>query len=205
MRPTTLLLIATLTGCSKAPTSPTPAKPAAATPAKKPAAEAPWAVAPDLAGRLTQAVSFGNYQLQIPTDYKPLPTGATSETSKVWRGPDDAEHFTVLIANNLRGKSKIADPNAMRQFLVDFSAGVTDPLSVRIQKRGPTETGELAGLKFSRFTWTGRADTGLPATGTAYAAIDGEDLVTFVLIAAGQPNGDPVPLMESAVATLKKK
>lgn len=212
MRPIATLLVAALAGCSKAPPSPTPAaaKPGPATPvaqkatpnaAKRP----PWAVDRYLADRLTQSGSFGDYELQLPSDFKPLPTPKSPGAQTVWRGPDDEEHLTLLIAKVMPDANKFGDLSDMRQFLVDFSAGVTDPLSVKIQKRGPTETGELAGLKFSRFTWTGRAASGLPASGAAYAAVHDNELVTFVLVAAGTATEDSLKLMESSVASLKKK
>ena len=77
-------------------------------------------------------------------------------------------------------------------------------MQIKITTRGPTESGQVNGVEFSRFAFTAMAPNQTATQGLAYGAIDGQRVVTVIAMGFGGVANDEIKLLESVIATLKK-
>lgn len=168
-----------------------------------------WTPNPDFVKVLTKKETFGTYSILLPNDFtsNAQPSLLPSLQSFSWKGPSreggPPSIFVVTIFSNPKA---VADATKnMRQFLVNYSAGLTDESGVNIARREATETGALDGIAFSRFRWTGTAKNQQTAQGFAYGGIDGNKLITVVTFSVGGDGEATNKLLESIVATLKRQ
>jgi hypothetical protein len=180
-------------------------------PAAGPAAKqrSVWEPDPDRAKELSQSASLDKYELSLPKGFEPQPlAGAPPKGTRLvfWKGQAAGDRPPiVLIAMVMSSDAEVAEAKQnMRQALVNFSGGMANTSGIKIDKRGATDTGTIAGLAFSRFKWTGTTQDGGPANGMAYGAIDGPQVVLFLpMTFEANPDHD-MRLMEAAMASLHR-
>jgi hypothetical protein len=168
----------------------------------------PWQPDPGRADELTQTVTFDKYQMSLPKGYAAdPPKSAGSMKVFSWKGPAPADlPPPVLIATVTADKKLVEEAKKnMRQTLVNYSAGTTTSSGIKIAKRGPTETGSLAGIEFSRFTWSGTTAAGVAVSGLAYGGIDEPNAVILLAINFGPNTAGADRLSEAAIATLRRQ
>jgi hypothetical protein len=160
---------------------------------------------------LTKQGDMDKYQISLPKDFadQPAPNNLPPFVkSYTWKGPavQNIPSAVITIMVITQGKAVDEAKQNVRQFLVDFSAGVTDSSGIKIAQRGPTEQFAFNGIAFSRFKWSGTAANQKPVAGFAYGTVIGADVVAITTLhidpAKAAATAD---LMEAIVATFKKK
>jgi hypothetical protein len=160
---------------------------------------------------LTKEGDVDKYQISLPKDFADLPAPKNLPPfvkTYTWQGPSVQNIPSGIITITVITQEKAVDEakQNVRQFLVNFSAGVTESSGIKIAQRGPTEQFTFNGIAFSRFKWTGTAQNQKPVTGFAYGAIIGTDVVAITTLhidpAKAAATAD---LMENIIATFKKK
>jgi hypothetical protein len=201
-------VIVTATGCGNpASTTVKPNATGPAAPVTK-TTQSVWEPDPNRMEQLTQTATFDQYQLSVSKEFAadaPKTAGAMKIFS--WKGQGAADLPPPVLIAVIASDKKMVDEakKNMRQALTNFSAGMTNPSGVKITKREETETGSLAGIGFSRFKWSGATTAGLPVSGLAYGGVEEPNAVMVLAINFG-PNADAAnKLIESAIATLKRK
>lgn len=168
--------------------------------------ESIWKVDASIMKQLTQTVKVGDYQLSLPANYtggenRRAPAGFRSAA---WKGIAQDGKQPGLVIFTIMSDSTEAKAN-MRQALVNFSAGVTDSMGVTITTRAKTETGTIAGLSFSRFTWTASTKNQLEVKGIVYGTIDNGKVISFIVMGFEPDASAQNKWHESIVATLRKR
>lgn len=169
-----------------------------------------WTPDPKLVDQLKRTGEIGAYGLSLPHEFTALevPRGLPGNMKMAsWKGParPDAAPGSLIVALLPDDKAVAEASKNMRQFLVNFSAGVTDSGGTKIVTRGPTESGTLGGIGFSRFGWSGSGPGGSAAQGFAYGAIDNGQVIAFVVQNFGASAATENKLLEAALATFKKR
>jgi hypothetical protein len=193
----------TALGCNKTD----PAKPTAAAAGQPPAkTNSVWEPDPGWAGELTQSLTFDKYQVSAPKGLVAVPDATKTVgafhvfTWKIDTGPGvPGVLLSVTITDD---KKTVAEARRnMKQALVNFTAGSTDPLGIKARRMTEVETGTLAGIPFSRYTWKG---TGRDSQGLSYGGLDGDRNIMILAICFGSDAKADLAQMQAVIATLKK-
>lgn len=215
-------LLACTAGCSGSSTSeskvtkPTvakgPERPAVtAAPAKENEGKSTaWMPDKDLMSQLKQTGEVADYQLLLPADLAKIDTTGKAIPKMalgMWlRKPTETKPPAVISVSIFADEKMVAEAKKnVRQAMVNFSAGFTNSMGVKIQNRGKTESGDINGIPFSRLAWTGVGQDGSPVQGLAYCGIDNGSVITINALGYGPDALKESKLHEAAIATIKKK
>jgi len=171
--------------------------------------ESAWTPDPQLVDQLKQAVEAGDFRLSLPLKFtaidvpRGLPAGMKMSA---WKGEGKAGEAPPTLSVSAFSDGKVVKEAAnMRQFLVNYSAGVTESTGIKISRREATESGQLGGIGFSRFKWSGTAANGTDARGVVYGAIDNGRVIAIIAMCFGTSAETQNKLMEAAIATFKRR
>jgi hypothetical protein len=170
-----------------------------------------WTPDPDLAKQLKQTGEVGDYRLSVPVQFTAveLPVKMPANmTAATWMGkakPGELPPLLSVIVTSDQQMVNEATQN-MRQSLVNFSAGWSSTSGIQITTRERTESGALGGIPFSRFRWSGtKTDDGTVVRGVVYGAVDNGRSIAIIGMNFG-PNADTEnKLLETAIATFRKR
>ena len=184
------LVIATSGGCKPAATTST----APATSAQPAATQGPAASAPVDGER----AEFGDYAFTLPKGFQAteVPEGALPHNMRigVWKLMiDETNPAALFLANSMTDaqQAKTATQN-MRQALVNYSAGTTDSMGIKIQQRGKTETTQVNGITLTHFNWLAQRADGKQMGGVVYGFVEGDTMTTLLHMVF---EGDPETVM----------
>jgi hypothetical protein len=168
-----------------------------------------WTPDPKLIGELTQKGELAGFQVTVPQKYVFIPNQAALPPHlkmAVWAVKDaqGLAKSTVSILLMSGTENVEAAGKNIRQFLVNSSAGYTDGMGIKIASRGPTESGIVNGLAFSRFAFTAIGPNQMDTQGLVYGAIDVDRVVMVIGMGFGEGASDEIKVLESIIATLKK-
>jgi hypothetical protein len=171
--------------------------------------ESVWTPDPRLVSQLKQTGEVGDYRLSLPPEFtavevpRRLPGNMKMAT---WKGKARAGEALASLSVALVSDERAAnEARNMRQFLVNYSAGVTETVGIKISRREVTETGELGGIGFSRFRWSGTTPDGTAVRGLVYGAIDKGQVIAIIAMNFGASAETENKLMEAAIATFKRR
>ncbi len=177
---------------------------AAAAPAA-PAAPAVAASAPMIDGT---EFSFIDYTFRLPSRFEQgevPPGGPPNITTGVWRGVKEGDIISAFTTISiLDAKEAAKSTSNMRQTLVNFSAGATDRMGIKIALRGPTQTMDANGFKISYFVWSGLTQQN-SVDGAAYGFVDGDRVVCMLHIAYGESARQETSEITKSIASWKRK
>jgi hypothetical protein len=163
-----------------------------------------------LVNELKQKAEVGGYQISLPQQLTPVQTPVElpphiqmgAWVAKTAGGePAGIVSLGVFSDAQMLGE---ANKN-MRQTLVNFSAGVADTSGIKITSRGPTETGLVNGLRFTRFAFSGTTPNRADMRGLVYGAVDENRVVAIVGMGFGTTAEVESKRLESVIATTKKR
>jgi len=159
--------------------------------------------------QLKKVATLGNYQFSLPADYTGGEAGGTPPgmRSAAWKGAAKAgEQPGIVLFTLFSDAASVKEGGQnMRQSLVNFSAGVTDSMGIKITTREKTEVGRIAGLTFTRFKWAGTTNNQLEVQGINYGVIDNGKVINFIVMGFGSQADSQNKWHESMVATFKKR
>ena len=208
----TFILVTTLAtlSCRKSDNDAAKSVPAVVSPSQAPPTQPVWVPNPSLVSRLTKTETLGKYQISLPKEFVNVPTNRkVPDTLKLysWKSLHASGNISAALSVMVSSDAKqVADAKKnMRQVLVNVSAGMTDAMGVSIGRREKTETGLLNEFAFSRFKWSGTTIDGGPVSGLIYGALDGESSIVINAMAVGEDARTQGPMLESIVATFKKR
>jgi hypothetical protein len=169
---------------------------------------AKWTPDPAHAGKLATTDSVAGYSLAIPTGFArvPLPNAERpTMTMAVWKKTVAADAnpaiLSVSVASDPKTVGEIAKP---RQLLVNFLAGLTDAIGIKVDQRDATETGTVGAFTTHRFHWTGNVN-GIVVAGFVSGFQDESRVVLVSMMAFPPTLDDDLALLQSAVATIVRK
>jgi hypothetical protein len=170
-----------------------------------------WKPDPAWAAELTETLSFDKYQLSAPKYLKADPAATKSAgpmnvfTWKIDSGSDLPR--ALLVATTTQDPKMVGEAKAnIKRAMVNFTAGMIQPLGFGARRTADLETGSLAGMSFSRYPWEGtNRKTRTIGQGLTYGGVDGDRSILFVALCNGpNPAGD-VEMTEAVLATLRKQ
>lgn len=169
-----------------------------------------WTPDPSLVSELKQKGEVGDYQMSLPQKFTELPILITVPAHikmASWATTAAGGEPTATLSVNILSDAPTltAAGKNMRQMLVNFSAGFTDAIGIKIASRGPSETGQVNGLKFTRFAFKAMGSNQTDVRGIVYGAIDDGRVVTIMVMGFGSTEEAEIKLLESAVTTFKKR
>jgi hypothetical protein len=169
-----------------------------------------WTPDPALVNELNQKGVVGAYQISLPQRFTPvqvpvdLPPDNQSATWVAKSASGEPAAIVLLAVHSDANMLGNATKN-MRQSLVNFSAGVADTAEIRIDTRGPTETGLVNGLRFTRFAFSGAAPNQDNMRGVVYGVVDGDFLVILIGMGFGAAAEAEIEWLESMAATTRRR
>jgi hypothetical protein len=169
-----------------------------------------WKPNPELVGQLTQSATLDRYQISLPRDF----TFAGSKKRPgnveqfVWQRPAGAQGGAAILSIDIVSDKKNATATKdLRNALVSYWGGMFEASKmIDNPKRNEPEAGSINGISFYRFTWSGSMKLNqAPVKGLAYGAIDGDNVILCVGMNIGEDAEKGRQLMETVLATFKKK
>jgi hypothetical protein len=168
-----------------------------------------WTPDPNLVSQLKQTGDVGDYRLSLPPEFTAVaaPGVPGNIKSATWKGKAGAGELPAILSVVVIPEERAVNEARMnmRQFLVNFSAGVTDTSGVQISTRDRTESGALGGIAFSRFRWSGATADRTAVRGLAYGAVDEGRVIAIIAMNFGVNAETENKRMETAIATFKKR
>jgi hypothetical protein len=167
-----------------------------------------WKPDPDILGHLTQSVDADTYQLSVPTDFtfsgsKLLPSGGQQFA---W-GRKAVGGGSALVVSIFSEKTEAERTKDMANGLASFWHGMFETTkTIENAKRDEVETGSINGVRFCRFTWNGSMKPNLlPVRGLAYGTLDSDSFIAIIGFGIGEEAEKNRQLLDSVIATFKKK
>lgn len=201
-----------LVGCGKPDSpAPVPVQQNASQPPVKPPSAYIWEPNPTWLPQMTQTGDLGKYQVSLMKDFTPMevpPKLPDNIKIYIWKGvPEEGQApplvtFTVFSDNKqILNEAK----QGMRKMLVNVTAGMTDTAGIMGARPGGLETGSIGGIDFSRAKWSGQTKDNVKVEGISYAAIDGSNVITIIAMSNGKDAEKSNRVLETTIATLKRK
>lgn len=205
-------LAALLVGCGKSdsPAS-VPVQQKASQPPVKPPSAYIWEPNPTWLPQMTQTGDMGRYQVSLMSNFTPVEIKRKlPDTMKIysWRGTgDEGQLFPVLTFTIWSDdKQMLAEAKKnLRKMLVNYTAGTTNSAGIMGAALGGLDTGSLGGIDFSRSKWSGQTKDRVQVDGITYGAIDGSNVIAIIAMSFGKDADNSNHLLESTIATLKRK
>lgn len=162
---------------------------------------------------LKQKGQFEDYEILLPQKYASMPLPPTPAGIKTggWTANNGPQLPSVLSITQFSSPQFTSESRKdMRQALVNYSAGFVDAFGkkvggITIAERGPTESGKVNGIQFTRFVFKGTGPNRIDMRGAAYGMIDGDHAVMIMVMSFGATAESEVHLLESAMATFNKQ
>lgn len=168
-----------------------------------------WTPDANLVGQLTQKAEVDGYQISLPQAVTTLPPpGNLPDSIKIgtWVANSGGAPTGIVSLTVISDAQTVAEAGRnMRQTLDGLTTGFASTSKFKIASRGPTETGLVNGLRFTRFSITGTGSNQVDLRGFVYGAVDGERFVTIVATGFGPTAEGETRLLESVIATIKKR
>lgn len=152
---------------------------------------------------------FEEFTFVLPNRYRAEASPASGDDRMVigvWRSmKNQDEPEAALLANFVRDAKLFAETEANpRQSLVNFSAGLTDNMGMKILTRGETEKMSSNGVNFTYFDWSGQLG-GKEIGGATYAILRGERVLFLTHIVFEGDIGEALVEMRRQLSTFRAK
>jgi hypothetical protein len=202
---------ALLVGCSK---SDRPAVMPAEQPVNQPPVKPPiqiWEPDPTWLPQLIQTGDMGKYQVSLMKGFTPIevpPNLPANMKLYIWQGVAEEGRASPVVTFTIYDDNKQMLKEAkqgMRKMLAAITSGTTAVAGITGARPRELETGSIGGLEFSRAKWSGQTKNGLKVEGISYAAIDDPNVLTIIATSSGKDAEQSSRMLESIIATLKKK
>jgi hypothetical protein len=156
---------------------------------------------PELLKRLTKTGMVDNYQLKLPAEYTSVnpPDSPKGTKTVLWKGDERAGDAAILLVSVSQSLEEAKEPKQVMNFL--------RRVGININGKGKAESGELDGMPFSRFKWSGNVGkkkfSKVGVRGMVYTGIDNNKAISILVVCFGPNSMMDNHLLEAAVATLK--
>lgn len=201
-----------LVGCSKSASPPAASnQPKVSPPPVKPPSDYIWEPNPTWLPQMTQIGDLGKYQVSLMKDFVPVDSKRQlPDNTKIysWKGVAEGGQLQPIVTFTIWKDDKkiLAEAKEdMRKMLVNFTKGTANTAGFRVASVGGLDKGTLGGIDFGRSKWLGITRDNVTVDGITYGAVDGSTVIAIIAISFGNGAEKSSRLLETTIATFKRK